>query len=227
MLSFLQEDKNSGGNVAANQQSEEKDGSRTFSIEAGQPEFLTVASKSSNVRKSTIALAVLFVIGLLSIVLMIKKSTPATVSATTNTLSTEEAKIEAAIANLSGAKAEFTESVETVVSRFYGVEDMPQVAVDELAKNPFRHELSLAGGLNSGQEDADKLEMMRRLQMEQQMKGMRLLSIMNSDNSKCCMIDDRILYVGDSIKGLVVSEISADAVKLISGEMVITLELEK
>jgi len=229
MLPFLHEDQNDGNAASAVSQQNSADGHAGSTFECAEQDYLTVASKSKNVRKSTIALGVLFFIGLLSLVFMIKKTTPAAVSASTNTISPEEAKIEAAIAHLAGAETELSEGIETVVSKFYGVADMPQVGVDELAKNPFMLELTSGdgSGLNSGPEDADKMEVIRRRQLAQQAKDMQLLSIMNSDSSKCCMIDDKILYEGESINDFVVSEISDNFVKLSSGDTSVVLKLSE
>ena len=68
-----------------------------------EQEYFTVASHGREVRKSTTLLAVLFIIGLLCLWFMIKKSAPKTASATEVT--TEETQIETAIAFRSKEKA--------------------------------------------------------------------------------------------------------------------------
>jgi hypothetical protein len=106
-----------------------------------------------------------------------------------------------------------------------------QVQVNELVKNPFKHEIFL-GNLkkNSDNEegnlDIDE-EMMRQQQLIQQTKHLQLLSIMQSDKSNCCMIDDEILYEGDSIRGFKVSQIGDSFVKLESEGTEILLKLSE
>ena len=43
---------------------------------------------------------------------------------------------------------------------------------------------------------------------------MQLVTICKSDQGNCCMIDSKILYEGDSIKGFRISRISDNFVKL-------------
>jgi hypothetical protein len=50
--------------------------------------------------------------------------------------------------------------------------------------------------------------------MRQQTKNMQLMSLMQSEQGNCCMIDDKILYEGDLIKGFKVSQIGDGFVKL-------------
>ncbi len=52
--------------------------------------------------------------------------------------------------------------------------------------------------------------------LRQQTESMQLLSIIQSDEGNCCMIDDSILYEGDSIRSFKVSQISDSFVKLVS-----------
>lgn len=47
-------------------------------------------------------------------------------------------------------------------------------------------------------------------------KNMQLLSIMESADGMCCMIDDKILYEQDTIKGFKVMKITDNAVTLYS-----------
>jgi len=69
--------------------------------------------------------------------------------------------------------------------------------------------------------------MMRQQQLRQQAKDMQLLSIMQSERGNCCMIDDRILYEGDSIKSFTVKQISDSFVKLASEGIEIILKLSE
>ena len=98
---------------------------------------------------------------------------------------------------------------------------MQKVKVDELAKNPFRREIFMVNVKESsdtekGDSDVDT-DVIRQQQLWQQTKSMQLLGIMTTEAGNCCMIDDRILYKGDSIRGFKVSQISNSSVKLIWG----------
>ena len=220
MLSFMREHKPEdpkrhqvGKNLEAPADSSKTGGpTRGIDFDATQEtqnqEYLTIETHNKNARKSTILLAVLFGIGMLCLWFMIKKSTPQTASASTT--NTEETQIEAAIARLTGVESEMSKQMDKIVKKFYEFSDVYQVKVDELAKNPFKIEILLGnmkGKLDSGwKENAAMLRL--------QAKNLELLSIMQSDRGHCCMIDDKILYEGDSIEGFKVSQIGGDFVKL-------------
>ena len=159
---------------------------------------------------------------------MIKKTTPQTASAS---VSTEETQIEMAITRLTGVRSEMFKGIERMVKKFYEFSDVQQVPVNELAKNPFKHEILLGNGMEiSDAEERDSgidAEMMRQQQLRQRTKNMQLLSIMQSGASNCCMIDDKILYEGDSIKGFKISKISNSFVKLKSEGVEILLKLSE
>jgi preprotein translocase subunit SecG/FtsZ-binding cell division protein ZapB len=191
-----------------------------------QQEYLTVAAKSKNVRKSTIMLAVLFAIGLLCLCFMIKKSSPKKASA--DVVSAEETQIETAIAQLTGVRAEMFDRMDEIVRKFYEFSDVLQVEVDELLRNPFELEMFLASLQNKskGDENFDiDAEMLRQQQLRQQAKGMQLLCIMQSEKGKCCMVNDHILYVGDSIEAFKVTHIGDNLVKLESEDTEVILKL--
>ena len=181
-----------------------------------EQEYLTVAAPGKRTRKSTILLAVLFIIGLLCLGYMIKKSTPQAASAASDI--TEETQLEAAIARLTGVKSEMFSSMDEIVRKFYEFSDVLQIKVGELVKNPFKLELFSA---NVKEEPRIEIkvpeidtEMVQQQQIRQQAKEMRLLSIMQSDQGNCCMIGDKILYEGDYIKDFMVRQIGNNFVKL-------------
>jgi len=188
-------------------------------------EYLTVANKLRNVRRNTILLGVLFVAGLFGLLIMIKKSTPQTVLAETS--SVEEAEIEEAIARLTGIRSQMLGRMDEIVKKFYEFSDVQQVNVNELVKNPFELEnfLNSANCKKAAGNSESDTEMIRQQWLREQSKGMQLLSIMNAGGDRCCMIDDNILYVGDSIKGFEVHEISDSFVRLGSAGVEITLKL--
>ena len=167
-------------------------------------EYLTVAAKGKNARKSTMLLIGLFIVGLLCLWFMIKKSSPKTASATTP--GTEEAQIEMAITRLTGVSSEMFNRMDEIVNKFYEFSDVLQVKLDELVKNPFKHD-AFSGDLKKASDIENKDSEMLRQQLQ-------LLSIMQSGQGYCCMIDDKILYEGDSIRGLKVRQISNNFVKL-------------
>jgi len=181
-----------------------------------EQEYLTVAASGKRTRKSTILLAVLFIIGLLCLGYMIKKSTPQAASAASDV--TEETQLEAAIARLTGVKSEMFNSMDEIVRKFYEFSDVLQIKVGELVKNPFKLELFSA---NVKEEPRVEIkvpeidtEMVKQRQIRQKAKEMQLLSIMQSDRGDCCMIGDKILYEGDYITDFKVRQIGDSFVKL-------------
>ena len=197
-----------------------------------QQEYLTVAARDKkNVRRSTMLLAGLFILGLLCLWFMIKKSSPQTATASLGQVSTEEAQIETAIAQLIGVRSEMFSRMGEIVKKFYEFSDVQQVKVDELVKNPFKHEIFL-GNLKE-KSDTEKgnfginTEIMRQAQLRQQTKDMQLLSIVATDTGKCCVIDDKRLYEGDSIRGFNVRQISDSTVLLESNGVEIILKLSE
>ncbi len=175
-------------------------------------EYLSVASKSKDVRKSTMLLAVLFGIGLLCLWFMIKKSSPQSASA--EIINMEETQIEMAITRLTGVKSEMFSSMDEIVKKFYEFSNVMQVQVNELVKNPFELELFLASLRGKAESEGRNFNINAEMIIKQQTKDMQLWSIMQSEQSNCCMINDKILYKGDPIKGFEVLEIGDCFVKL-------------
>jgi preprotein translocase subunit SecG len=188
-----------------------------------QQEYLTVAARDKkSVRRSTILLAGLFISGLLCLWFMIKESSPQTATACSGQVSTEDAQIEMAIAQLIGVRSEMFNRMGEIVKKFYEFSDVQQVKVDELVKNPFKHEIFL-GNLK----EKSDTEIMGQGQLRQQTKDMQLLSIVATDTGKCCVIDDRRLYEGDSIRGFNVRQIGDSTVLLESDGVEIILKLSE
>lgn len=213
MLSFLR-DQNSADTPGQGPQGPADNPAAVGATPSAEQGFLTVATRQKRTRKSTTVLAVLFVAGLVCLALMIKKSAPQAASATTN--QNEEAKVEAALARLTGIKSEVFGKMDDIVKKFYDFSGVMQVQVNELAKNPFTLEVLLADTKKqplvvTEQTDASAIW---RQQLMQRTKDMKLLSIMRSDQNKSCMIGSKILCEGDSIQGFVVREIGDSCVKL-------------
>jgi hypothetical protein len=146
---------------------------------------------------------------------MIKKSSPATAAAG---VSNEEAQIEVAIARLTGVKSEMFSRMDEILNKFYEFSSVRQVKVNGLVKNPFRLEMLFNQAQKieepSGESDADAEFLRRQMVLEQAKKSMQLLSIMQSEQGYCCMINDQILYEGDWIRGFEVKEITGSTVRL-------------
>jgi hypothetical protein len=186
--------------------------------DAQQAEYLTVAARSAVVRKTTYLLVGLFILSVVCLWLMVKKTTPRRVAAAGG----DQTQIELAISRLTGVSSEMFHRMDQIVRKFYEFSDVQQVRVNDLVKNPFKHETFL-GDLRTGQrKNPDSDATVRQLTQD-----MQLLSIIQSDQGNCCMIDDRILYVGDSIRGFKVCEIGDNAVKLESQESEIVLKLSE
>lgn len=205
MLSFMREQEMPGASSQT-----ETGGAGSSSSDDG---YLTVSTRGNNVRKTTSMLVVLFIIGVISLWFMIKKSSPQAASAAGDPAT--ETEIETAISRLTGIKAEMFSRMDEIVEKFYEFSDVQQIKVNELAKNPFSQEV-LWANLKKTSDNDDAL--MRQQSMHQQAKGLRLLSIMRSEQGNCCMIDDKILREGDMVKGFTVRSI---------GETSVTLEIEQ
>ena len=179
-------------------------------------EYLTVAAQNKNVRKSTMLVAVLFGIGLLCLWFMIKKSAPQAASASTD--DSQETQIEVAIARLTGVSSEMFSRMDQIVNKFYEFSDVLQVKVNELVKNPFELEIILSNlrekvDIQKNDVDIDA-EIIRQQKIRQKAKELQLLTICQSDQGNCCMIDDKILYEEDSIKGFRITQIGDNFVKI-------------
>jgi preprotein translocase subunit SecG len=187
-----------------------------------ESEFLTVASHGKRVRKTTTLLAILFVIGLVGLVFMIKKSSPETASASGE--QTDDTLVETAIARLTGVKTQMFSRIDEIVGKFYEFSEVPQVEVNELAKNPF--ELEKTSG-NLGTKNEMDARALWQQQLRQNSKGMQLWSIMQTHQGNRCMIDDEILGEGDSIRDFKVIQIGDNFVKLESDGVLIELKLSE
>jgi hypothetical protein len=179
-------------------------------------EYLTVAANSKSVRRSTTLVAILVGIGLVCLMLMIKKSQPQAASARQGT--GDEQKIEAAITRLTGVRSEMTDHMDAIVKKFYEFSDVFQVKVGELVKDPFEVEGFMTRGIRDtaiiSEDPQVKAEAIRRQKMQEQAGTLRLLSIMRSDSGHSCMINDQILRQGEVIEGFAVSQIGSHFVEL-------------
>ncbi len=182
--------------------------------EQGQEVECLTATGGKNVRKTTILVIIVFAAGLLSLLFMIKKSSPQSAEAA---VMTEDARIEIAIAKLTGVRSEMFEGMERIVKKFYEFSDVQQIGVGELVKNPFNIDKqwgAIEADLETQETDIG-FGVMELQSLRKRANKLRLLSILaTKDSSYCCMIGDKILYEGDMIDGFRVKQISNGFVKL-------------
>jgi len=223
MLSFLREQTGIGS--SASKPSATSANASAGGTDASEQQYLTVSSRSKQARKSTIILAALFGIGALCLFVMIKKSTPDAAAAADN--DAEEAKIESAISQITGVRTQMYDRMDEIVGKFNEFSDVKQVGVDELAKNPFEHQMfsSEMPKKADNEEQGGMAELLRQQQLWQQSREMQLLTIMQSENGNCCMIDDKILYKGDRIRDFIVTDVAENSVKLESNGVQVELKL--
>ena len=216
MLSFMREqneapkcDKHTERITAENAENTEKELKTNSAVSVDSAvkdkEYVTVATRRKQVRKTTRLLIVLFCLGLLCLWFMIKKSAPPLSAVADSKGGTGPEQIGTAITRLIGVRSEMFNRMGEIVKKFYQFSDVQQVNVNELVKNPFelKAEYSMPDDGYS-----------TRVENQVSSVMMQLLSIMHSDQGNCCMIDDRILYEGDSIRDFKVRQISDSEVLL-------------
>lgn len=217
MLSFLREQDNEKltAQKTANANGQADPGA---SENTQKQEYLVVAAHNKSVRKSTILVAILFSLGLLCLLFMIKNSKPRAAAASTGGV--EEKQIEGAIARLTGVSSEMFSRMDQIVKKFYEFSNVFQVRVNELAKNPFELEmyLSTISPKVEPQKVDDSVDVntdiIRQEHIKQIAKEIQLLGIMQTDQGNCCMIDSKIFYEGDLVKSFKVTQIKDNFVKL-------------
>ncbi|UCD49063.1 MAG: hypothetical protein JSW27_16200 [Phycisphaerales bacterium] len=212
MLSFMREQ---GGESLPGEHGAGVSQQQGAAPEKESQEFLTVAATTHNVRRSTILVVVLVAVGLAGLGYMIRKSRPQ--AAYGEAAKEEQNEIEVAISRLTGVSSEMVSRMDEIVNKFYEFSDVSQVGVGELVKNPFETE-SFMGAIkeevSSSQDSAARAALIRRERLRQRAKSLKLLSVMRSEDGNACMINDRILHQGDTIEGLVITEIGGDSVLL-------------
>jgi preprotein translocase subunit SecG len=211
MLSFMREQ--GTGDASANQT--KNAGQPKASEDTGSLEYLTVATTSKSLRKSTILVAILVSIGLVCLGFMIRKSRPQ--AALAKQADEEETKIEVAIGRLTGASSEMISKADQILKKFYEFSGVHQVHVNDLAKNPFEVEAfakDLKSEVSPQADAAAEMALIKRQRMKQRAGSLSLLSVMQSGQASSCMINDKILRRGDTIEGFVITRIGSDCVEL-------------
>ncbi len=214
MLSFMREQDSSRASDRSSAGADPQNAGADEGPEA--QEFLTVAANRQSLRRSTMLVAGLVVIGLVCLLVMIHRSQPQAAAAAAN--QGDQTKIEAAISRLTGVRSEVVDRADEIVKKFYEFSDVTQVRVGELVKNPFEVEgpskdLSKAGVIAENPEA--QAELMRNQRLQQQVRTLKLLSIVRSEQGgTSCMINDQILRQGDAIGGFLITKIGTNLVEL-------------
>lgn len=210
MLSFLKDEEFEDS--SAGESRSDKAGGQQSSNDATDKkrqggDYLTVAVHGKKILKTTHLLAVLLGVVLLGLWFMIRHSTPDTAAASghPDTGTAQQTQIEKAIIRLAGTSSVMSRRMDRIVKKFYEFSDVPQVGVKELVKNPFKHEIFIG----------DRGDLFTAKYSDLNNEGpIELLSIMKTEDGNCCMINDKILYEGDSIRGFKVVKIGENFVKL-------------
>ena len=189
----------------------------------GQPEYLTVSGHGQKLRQSTILLIVLFGVGALGVWFMVKKTTPAQAV----TANDDQTQLEAAIAQLNNMQSEMNTQMDSVVGRFYQFSSVGQVDVSDLKKNPFRRELGAAFGEDEFDRDRQNQKLLAEDKARRAAAALQLWSITATPRGVCCMINDKVLYVGDEINGLTITNIENKAVTLELEHVSVQLKMDE
>ncbi len=220
MLEFLNEqddlepkkEKEVASVSAPKEKEEEQPAPKTAEVE-----FISTKAGSKNLKKTTMIVVVLFVLGVVGLFIMIKKGGPRIGSA--QILDPQQAQIDSIVAKLGGVRSEMSNKMDVIVKKFYDFANVKQVSLDQLSKNPFLQGgiiLPVAGEKNKSVPAAKKVPEFRLFSIERA----------STDASKWfCMINDKLLNVGQTISGFTVAEIGADYVILQLDENKITLKL--
>jgi len=225
MLAFLKDEHSEHSPLRQHNNNTDSEPLERLKDDTASQGYLTVAENKKKLTKNTLILFVLFGIGVLTLWVMIRKTTPQAASAATQ--DSYQAQLDKALAQFGRAKEEISGGMEKIINKFSNLDNVCQVEVTELAKNPFRLDRFRGGRL-------DKTGNNRKMtvqELKQQAEKLRLLSIMNitpsagSDFAWCCMINDKILYPGDVIEGFLVFEITENMVKLRKDDFEMTLKL--
>lgn len=174
-----------------------------------EADYLLPAEHAKHLRQSTIILIVLFAVGAVVVWFMIKKISPQALLATGP--SKAEESVDNYVKLVSGMEAEFSSAVDDLMGKFNQFSDVEQVGVRDLTKNPFKTDLAVSAVVNLPSDN----EMFVK-EAEQKARALQLwsISVMESPEKSCCMINDKLLYTGDVIKDFIVTHIEEKFVEI-------------
>jgi len=211
MLSFLKEQEQSNNPVEP-EAHRDRNADNTKTIQ--EQEYLTVDNKKRSANKTTCLLAIFFIAGLVCLIFMIKKTTPQTAKA--QNFEHSQTKIAAAIAKITGINSQILNKMDGIVSKFYEFSNVQQVKVNDLSKNPFDRDTFLNNLQKNGDEQSGfDAELLRKQQIQQQADDLHLMSIIQSNQGISCMINNEILYEGDTIQDFKLESINKNLVTLV------------
>ncbi|MEJ5259898.1 MAG: hypothetical protein WHS88_06895 [Anaerohalosphaeraceae bacterium] len=213
MLSFLRD--GSQTPAAARMENEGASASPT----PASSDFLRPAVRNQTVRQGTIVLTILFLTGGAAVWWMVKKSG---LSEAQGSTAAETSQIDQVLVQLSSFQKDMNSQMNSVAGRFSQVSELGQITVSDLKKNPFRQEPA-SGGPDLSFSQA----LMRKEEMRRKAAGLKLWSITARADRPCCMIGDKVLYVGDAVSGFVVKAIHPDRVILGWEDLTVELKIEE
>ena len=187
-------------------------------------DFLTTAHHGRNAKQGTLVLIILFVVGAAVVWWMIKKITPAQAAAAAQE---DNTKIDQVLAQLQSFKTEVHGQIDTMFNRFYQASELGQIRVNELKKNPFKLEMSQAAEDKTEEDEVAKRLQMLQDEINRQAGRLQLWSVTERAQGACCMINDKVLYLGDTIEGFKIIQIQNQRVVLEREGIQIELKMQE
>lgn len=210
MLSYLKDDRDGQDK---HQRSGDEQSDHVNQDQVGQDEYLMPSGNTTLARQGTMILIALFVVGAGAVFFMVKKVVPAQAEAADTT---QHTKIESSIAKLNGIQTKMNGKLDQVAEKIYNLSNVKQLGEDDLLKNPFVHKTTSSFGVEKEIVNTKK---------EVKNINVKLWSIMESDQGRCCMINNKLLYEGDRIQGMTVVAIGKKTVQLQSEQGTILLRI--
>ncbi|MBW8001202.1 MAG: hypothetical protein FVQ80_04185 [Planctomycetes bacterium] len=219
MLSFLKtldikslllkktEDTADDNTTEPNQDQTQDDNQKPYTNQPGLSPI--VLQKKKQVVESTVMFAVLFGFSFFCFLFVIGKIEPK--AATAMQINVKEARLDMAITKLTQAGADTFSEPERIAKIFYELDNIQQIKLNQLSKNPFKLESFNSDITVGGHVVTDA---MQKIGLMEQANNMQLLSIIATNSGNSCMIDYKLLYKGDTIGGFEITEIADSYVKL-------------
>jgi hypothetical protein len=99
--------------------------------------------------------------------------------------------------------------MKNVTGRLNHLSEAGQIAVEDLKKNPFMRETPA-----TERADSPTRKQFIEEQTRKEAAGFELWSITASSRDVCCMVNDKVLRLGDKINGFTVKKIEAHTVTI-------------